>query len=249
MHSNDSLPADASAGYRLGDPIALEDLLALPPDGRRYTRDSEGRLALMSPDRARTHRHPLARLVRLLNLALAPPWYVVPQPSLALPRLLTLSGGELPESRLGRRAIEPDVAVFAARPELVAGSPAGSPEGWELYSTAGLRLVIEVLSPRTARADLGRGAADVVDRWRSYRANGVPEYWVLGLDEEGPLPARSGLFCAAGASGWEALGGEGLEHAEGEVNGLRPIQRGKVASRAVRGLVLDLDAFWADATL
>lgn len=249
MDSTDSLPADAAAGFRLGDPIALEDLLALPLDGRRYTRDPEGRLALMAPDRARTHRHPIARLVRLLNLVLPPPWYVVPAPSLALPRLLTLSGRELPESRLGRRAIEPDVAVFAGPPELVAGNLEGSGQEWELYSTAGLRLVVEVLSPETAQADLGRGAAAVVDRWRSYRANGVPEYWVLGLDEGVPLPPRSGLFCAASASGWEPLGGEGLEHAEVEVNGLSPVRRGKLASRAVPGLVLDLEAFWADATL
>lgn len=61
-----STAVEAPAGYRLGDPIALADLLALPPDGRRYARDPAGRLCLMSPDHTRRHRSPISRLIASL---------------------------------------------------------------------------------------------------------------------------------------------------------------------------------------
>ena len=108
--------------------------------------------------------------------------------------------------------------------------------------------MIEFVSASSWRADLGLGAADQVDRWRTYLENGVPELWVLNAGVPGAaLPPRSALFCASGEAGWTALPGEGLSFAEGEVHGLRPVQGGRIPSRAVPGLVFDLDAFWADA--
>src|SRR5690606_12932154 len=137
----------APAGYRLGDWIALEDVLALPPDGRRYERDAEGRLALASPDSSRHHRLPLARLLRHLNHALDVPFEALPEPSMAFPRLIHLRGHELPESRLGPRSLALVVAVFDGEPAIRSVR----------FAPDRLRLVVEIISDDTLRADLGLG--------------------------------------------------------------------------------------------
>jgi len=238
---------DAPAGYRLGDPIALEDLLALPPDGRRYARDEAGRLTLMSPDDARRHRGPLVALTARLNRALAPPWWAGQEPSIAFDPLYARDGRRLGPSRLGRRAIEPDLAVFADRPRPIAGDPERT-EAWTVYAPDGLRLVVELVSPGTWRDDVGAGEADRVDRWRTYLENGVPEYWVLNAGFEGlAVPTRAGLFLRSDGEAWASLEGEGLRRAEAPVRGVRPVLGGRVASPALGGFALDLDAFWAEA--
>ena len=69
----------APAGFKLGDPISLSDLLSLPPDGRRYARDEQGRLTLMAPDKPSSHRRPLGRVARFLTRSLEDPWEVTPR--------------------------------------------------------------------------------------------------------------------------------------------------------------------------
>ena len=123
-------------GYRLGDPIALEDLLALPRDGERYGRDAAGRLTIMSPESASRHMRPIARLLCWLNRELPAAFEAVQEPSLAFPRIWALKGQRLlPESRIGRKAIEPDIAVFSRRPDVVQGNPEPEPMRWETCSS------------------------------------------------------------------------------------------------------------------
>ena len=236
-------PTSAPAGYRLGDPIALEDSLALPPDGRRYVRDAEGRLALMAPDEAQWHRLPLSYLVTWLVRRVDPAYLVSPEPGIAFGHIETLDGRLLPPSRLGPRTLEPDVAVLAGSPDFVRDE-GGCARGFDPSS---LRLIVEVLSPGTHRQDLGLGAADQVDRFRSYLRSGVPEYWVLNPTPEPlALPPRTGLFLRAAspsAREWEPLRGEELVHASDQVQGLQPVARGRLRSAAL-GLTFDLDALW-----
>jgi Uma2 family endonuclease len=240
---DDEVDLDAPAGHRLGDYIALHDLLALPPDGGRYTRDASGRLAFMSPDSHRRHRRPLAALAHLLNRHLEPPRFdVFPEPSIALPRIFGRRGALLPESEHGPKVVEPDLAVFAGEAVALADRDVTAPDG--------LRLVIEILSPRTFRCDLGlptRGKRDDVDLWRTYLESGVREYWAINAGtERAPIPPRSGLFLKNVGGEWRPLGGEGLV----EVGSFRELPahgRGVVKSAAVRGLTLDLTAFWKRA--
>lgn len=229
----------APAGYRLGDPIALEDVLALPADGRHYERDAEGRLTLVSPDSPQHHRLPLGRLLRRLNRALDAPYEVLPEPSIALPRLMHLRGEPIPASRLGPRSIEPDVAVFSGQP------------GDQATRIAPERLltVVEIISDDTFRSDLGLGRADQVDRWRSYLESGVPEYWILNVGVDGaPLPPRSGMFLRNDGGVWRAL------HVQDAATGgtfrdLPIVTAGTVRSSAIPLLTVELEAFWRDCVL
>src|SRR5262249_3783975 len=111
----------ASCPYQLGAPIDLPELLALPPDGRSYVRDDQGRLAVMSPDPWDKHGTPLVVLTRLLTRRLAEPYWVLPERAIALPRILDLKGRVLRESFLGPKAIEPDIACFSRRPDSLYG--------------------------------------------------------------------------------------------------------------------------------
>lgn len=235
----------APEGYRLGDPIALEDLLALPPDGRRYVRDAEGRLALMAPDDAQWHGSPLSALVMWLARRVREPFFVTPERGIAFGHIQTLDGGLVPPSRLGPRTLEPDVAVFAARPGF-ARDERGRARG---FDPSALRLVIEVLSPGTHREDLGLGAAaDEVDRFRSYLRSGVPEFWILNPGPEAlGLPPRTGLFLRAASPGatWEPIEGDEVVHAPGELHGLQPVAAGRLRSAAL-GLTFDLGALWTE---
>lgn len=231
--------------YRLGDRIALEDLLALPPDGRRYDRDAEGRLILMSPEHARHHRWPIMHMYAWLHARLPTGWWAAPEPSVAFEPIWSLRGLRLPLSRLGVRCLEPDFVVFDRRPRFWPGRPDVPDPGWEVFAPEGARLVIEVLSPRTQGSDLGQGSRDAVDRWRTFLDNGGEEYWVLNAsDEPCGLPARSGLFLARADDRWAPLPGEGLRAAPGEpVHGLAPLVAGAVRS-GVLGCPFEIDAFW-----
>lgn len=230
------------AGYRLGDPIALEDLLALPPDGRRcrYTRDGEGRLALMSPEDPRQHRWPISRLVTTLVQVCGTRWAVVQEPGIAFPIIRALDGRLLPPSRLGPRLLEPDAAVVDPSPTFVEDA-----EGVERgFAPACVRLVVEVLSPGTHRADLGLGVADDVDRLRSYLESGISEYWVLNpRPERIALPGRSGLFLRNMGERWAPLEGDDLR-VEEQVEGRLPVTAGRVRSCALPGVVFDVDDLW-----
>lgn len=236
----------APAGYRLGDPIELQDLLALPPDGRRYTRDRRGRLALMAPDDPLRHRRPLGALARQLYRAPLEDgaWELLPEPGIAFSPIYSLrTRRRLPRSQLGRKCLYPDFAVFAGRAQVVARSATGG----LVFAPAGLRLVIEVLSKDTQREDVGLGRADRVDRWRTYFENGVPEYWILNCGvERGVIPPRSALVLAREDRGWRSIAEADAAVAPSAVHGQRPLMGGRVASVAVPGLVLDLDALWAD---
>jgi len=238
--------ADAPAGYRLGDPIELADLLALPPDDRRYDRDAEGRLTLMSPDDAPTHRRPMALLDRWLGRELDLSWEILPEPGIAFDPIWSLQGAVLPPSRLGRKTLGPDVAVYAGRPRFLYGRPDAEDPRYQVFAPDGLRLAVELLSRRTRRSDLGLGEAEEVDRWRTYLDNGVPELWLLNAGEAAcGLPPRSALFLRNGGDRWEPLSGEDLRRlpVERGVHGLAPVAGGTVRSAAL-GLRFDLDAFW-----
>ncbi len=213
--------------YQLGAPIELADFLALPPDGHRYARDEEGRLALMTPDHYPSHRRPLAKLTRFLNRLLPDPYFVLHEGSIAFPHIYSLRGELVRESFFGPKTIEPDIAVFAHEPRTL---PA--PRGSEVAEPTGIRLVIEVVSSSTWRADLGLGRKDDVDRPRTYLESGVPEYWAInvGVDEPGcPLRPRSGRFLERAEDGrsWREL----------------PVVEGRVRSRSVPELDLDLEPF------
>lgn len=231
--------------FRLGDWIALEDLLALPPDGRRYDRDAEGRLILMSPEHARRHRWPIGVMNAWLHGRLPAGWWAVPEPSVAFDPIWSLRGQRLPRSPLGLRCLEPDFVVFDRRPRFWPGQPEVPNPGWEVFAPEGTRLVIEILSPRTERSDLGLGSRDAVDRWRTFLDNGVEEYWVLNAGEEPcGLPPRSGLFLGRADGRWVPLPGEGLSEAPGApVHGLAPLRAGAVHS-GVLGCPFEIDAFW-----
>jgi hypothetical protein len=231
----------APAGYRLGDPIPLEDLLALPPDGRRYTRDAGGRLALMLPDDARWHGFPESSLVRWFYRRLADPSFVTSERAIAFARISSLQGRLVPPSRLGPKVLEPDVAVFAEPPGFVVDDR-GQARGLD---PSLLRLVVEVLSPGTHRQDLGLGDADAVDRLRTYLDSGVPELWMLnpGPRALGGLPPRSALFLRAAAGAWEALPGDALVEAAPTSHGFRPVLSGRCSSAAL-GFTVDVDELW-----
>ncbi len=229
--------------YQLGDLIPLEDLLAFPPDPRRLGRDARGRLCLMSPEGAGKHRVPIGELNEQLHRLKPPSFRVYPEASLALPRLLRLNGTDVPPSKLGRPgAIEVDLAVFDQTPR-VARSIAGEPKS---FTTHGLRLVIEVLSKRTWRADLGVGEGDVVDRWASDLRSAVPELWIVnaGVGDDCPLPPFSALLLRNAGDRWEPLEVTAPDHARGQVHGLRPLVAGVV--RSTLGFDLDLGAFLVD---
>ncbi|MBI4613864.1 MAG: Uma2 family endonuclease [Planctomycetes bacterium] len=223
----------APARYRIGASIELHDLLALPPDGNRYTRTTEGELALMSPDDWTRHGYPVITLTSLFNRLLSRPYHVLQERAMVFEKVYDLSGRVLPESFLGPKALEPDHAVFDRAPEFVTG-----PHGLTFVRTGGLRLLVEVLSEGTWRSDLGVGGSDGIDKMRTYLEAGVPEYWILNPSVDPGscrVPVRSGRFLArsAGASRWEEI----------------PVERGVVRSRSIPTVSIDLEAFWRDCCL
>ncbi len=236
-------PATTTTPYQLGDLIPLEDLLAFPPDPRRLTRDARGRLCLMSPENPGEHRLPIGELNEQLHRLKPSSFRILPEASLALPRLLRLDGSDVPLSKLGRpRAIEADLAVFDGTPQ-IAQATRGAPKS---FTTRGLRLVVEVLSEESWNADLGIGQADAVDRWTSHARSGVPELWLVnaGVEEGCPLPPMTGLFLRNAGDAWTPLDVTAPAHGPGEVHGLRPLVGGVV--RSTLGFELDVGAFFTD---
>lgn len=227
-------------GYRLGDPISLADFLALPVDGRRWWRDGRGRLSDVLPEEQLEHREPLGIISTWLARSLPDPWLPVPEPAIALRSIYARTGLPVPPSRLGVKAIEPDVGLFSGPMEAAAMTG----EAVKASTTRGLRLVVEILSDSTWRNDLGIGRADEVDRWRSYLVSGVPELWLLnvGVEAPCPMPPRSGLFLRNAGDAWEPLPIDGAVPAAGEVHGFCPVSAGVV--RSTVGVAFDLGAFW-----
>jgi Uma2 family endonuclease len=128
-----------------------EEVLALPDDGNRYEL-VDGEL-LVSPSPRPVHQFAIMAFARRLD-----PYvrgnglgYL-----LAAPADLDLKSGQL---------VQPDLFVLEAdaRP-LTDWAAAGIP-----------RLVIEVLSPSTARFDR-------VTKRRRYQRSGIPDYWIVDLD-------------------------------------------------------------------
>jgi Uma2 family endonuclease len=127
-----------------------ERVRALPDDGKRYEL-VDGEL-LVTPSPSWTHQAAVAALFRLLD------GYAGPD---AIGRVLFAPA----DISLGQdEVLQPDVFVVPA---------ALNPRSWQ--DVRALLLVIEVLSPGTARYDR------LVKRRRYQRAP-VPEYWIVDLD-------------------------------------------------------------------
>jgi Uma2 family endonuclease len=130
------------------------EVLALPDDGKRYEL-VDGEL-LVSPTPRLQHQVVVRSLNRLLDA------YVYQHnlgETFELPGDLTLGLGEV---------VQPDIFVLRELPERLDGS----------WSDVGIPfLVVEVLSPATARYDriVKRGA---------YQRAGVATYWIVDLDSQ-----------------------------------------------------------------
>jgi Uma2 family endonuclease len=129
-------------------------VLALPDDGQRYEL-IDGEL-VVTPAPSGPHQEAVTRLCALL-------WQALDRTPATTARVL-VSPADL---ALGEDEIlQPDIFVFR--------SATGKPlRNWR--DVAALLLVIEVLSPSTARYDRG------LKRLRYQRA-GVPDYWIVDLD-------------------------------------------------------------------
>ena len=125
---------------------------ALPADGNRY--ELIGGELLVTPSPARPHQTALVALFRRLDPFVQ---------SNGIGHLL-LSPADL---SLGEdEVLQPDLFVFRPTPE---------DQGRDWESVTDLLLVVEVLSPSTARYDR------LVKRQRYKRAR-VPEFWIVDLD-------------------------------------------------------------------
>ena len=128
------------------------EVLALPDDGNRYEL-VDGEL-LVSPSPSRLHQRAVTRLWRLLD-------------------------DYLTAHRLGEALTSPADVKFVAeeilQPDLFVAQAIGGRLG-ETWEAVGIPLlVVEILSPSTARFDR------VTKRARYQRA-GVPTYWIVDLD-------------------------------------------------------------------
>ncbi len=220
-----------NSAYRLGDPIPVAEFLALPPDGIRYARDERGRLTLMSPEDSRLHRWPLAMFARRAGPLVVSPYTLIQEPGVVFRRIIDLSGKLVRRSFLGPKSLEPDFAVLKGQPRHMR----------KKFTSRGFVFVAEILSPSTWRNDLGIGPQsgdEQVDRRRTYLESGMSEYWVInpGVDDpDCPLAPRSAWFAVRAEDGksWVPFEPES----------------GVVRSKIVPGLVLDLEAYWADCGL
>src|SRR5688500_8381392 len=165
MHCGGSAPSSAyvrllptpSRAYAMGMPAqqtewTAEEALALPYDGNRYE-VLDGEL-FVSPAPSFSHQFVVQGFVTRLM-----PYVDQHQLGwvLAAPADLTFST---------RRLVQPDIFV-------VSDTGQGRPREWK--DVRRLSLVVEVLSPSTARAD----------RWRKrtiYQSERIPEYWIVDPD-------------------------------------------------------------------
>ena len=129
-----------------------EDVLALPDDGNRYEL-VDGEL-LVSPSPRGLHQRGVLSLLRLVD-----PHVQTHRLGSVLfsPADLDLKSGQL---------VQPDLFVGA----MVAGR---EPVEWSEFGIP--ILVVEVLSPSTARYDR-------ITKRRRYQRSGVPAYWIVDLD-------------------------------------------------------------------
>ena len=145
------MPDTAGRGTRDAGGWTREAVLALPDDGqRRELLDGE---LIVTPAPRPLHQIALHRLERALDTVLASgPLRVLRSPA-------DLSLGE-------EEILQPDLFVYRRS----AGRPL---RDWSQITE--LALVIEVLSPSTARYDRGL-------KRRRYQRARVPEYWIVDLD-------------------------------------------------------------------
>ncbi len=129
-----------------------EMVRALPEDGRRHE-VVDGEL-LVTPSPSRDHQRVVRDLVNVLH--------AYTNAEGIGEAMISPSDVELDPHGL----VQPDVFVEG----LVAGRPAG---GWN--AGAPLLLVVEILSPSTARADR-------TTKRRRYQRAGIPEYWIVDID-------------------------------------------------------------------
>jgi Uma2 family endonuclease len=158
----------------------VNDLLDLPYDGNRYE-VLDGEL-LLTPAPSLDHQRAVSRIHRLLAdyLAINPIGE-----SIISPADVTFSP---------RRLLQPDVFVM---PFAVSGRRAS-----RFTDVGRLLLVVEILSPSTARADR-------VAKRRVYREEQVPEYWVVDLDArsiERSTPADDRVDVLAEQIEWMPVG-------------------------------------------
>jgi len=126
-----------------------EQAIALPADGNRYE-VLDGEL-FVTPEPTWRHQVALGRLFPLLVAyvdAHALGWTMFSPADLVF---------------APQRLVQPDIFVVPSR-------EGAAPRGWE--DVHSLLLVVEVLSPRTARADRHR-------KRLIYQDQGVPEYWIV----------------------------------------------------------------------
>ena len=112
--------------------------------------------------------------------------------------------------------VEPDIVVFCDRSKLTDFGARGAPD-----------LVVEVLSPSTAKKDLS-------NKFELYEGRGVREYWVID-----PTAWSLTVF---------RLGREGImagRYDRGEIRE-RLGDRSPIESRVVPGFVLDVESAFAD---
>ena len=173
-------------------PYRADDYFQLPDEPRCEL--VYGRLLVTPAPSAKRHQRVVMRLVASL-----------------LPRA-DAAGAELLVSPVDvvlaeHSVVQPDLVWIAAeRRHLVGDCIKGAPD-----------LVVEVLSPGTARRDLG-------EKLRLYAEAGVAEYWIVD-------PAARTF--------------ELLENRDGAFS-LRLPEAGVYRSTAVAGLELDLEAFWRE---
>jgi Uma2 family endonuclease len=170
-------------------PYRQSDYLALPDEPRCEL--LYGRLLVMPSPTVR-HQRVVTRLLRVvLDFADRDGGHALVSP--------------LDVSLADHSIVQPDVIyVSNARASILRSRVEGAPD-----------LVIEVLSPGTARRDLG-------EKLRLYAESGIIEYWIVDPGHE------TFEFLENGADGFRLLIPEG----------------GRYRSAAIAGLELDLEAFW-----
>ena len=131
-----------------------DDVRALPDDGNRYE-TVHGEL-LVTPAPAVKHQRIVMRLIRILDGYLA---------AYGLEDLLTSPSD-----------ISFDNATLV-QPDLFIADLGAFKQTWRWADIKALHLVIEIVSPSSARSDRG------VKR-RLYQEQRIPEYWVVDMDQQ-----------------------------------------------------------------
>jgi len=140
--------------------LTLEEWDALPEDTHRHCELAEGVLAVVPPPAA-LHQLATHQLAAELNEQL-------PKELVALPNVEIVVDARHPATvRI------PDVVVTATK--LVQGNP-------PRFDAADVLLAVEVVSP-------GTGRRDRVTKFAEYAEAGIPNYWVIKLDQPNTLTA------------------------------------------------------------